>query len=149
MSCGSPVDGTAPVGVVLDHVRGDVQLAQHAHQTADVVGFIGTYGNSSRTVRDVVQHQQCSVGLGCTVGVRGHGFGNQPAAVLRHDVAQITEPGFLAFRLPVEPRIRIGGGCVRLVGALLALKIPAVARVVAASVLAPKALVAGPCFDQP
>ena len=92
------------------------------------------------------EHQQCGVTLRVAVGMRHHRCGNQPVAVLHQCMAQIAQLRLLAVALLVQPRIAIGGRFMRLVGAVLAVKVGAVTIV--GTILATEALLRGPGLDQ-
>ena len=147
LPCGSAVQIAATALVVLRNMGCHIQLPHRAHKIVAVIGLVGAHRDPPlTTVLLLLQHQQCCVALGVSIGVRHHRRGNQPVAVLHQRVAQIAQLGLLAIALLVQPRIRISGRFMRLVGTLLATEIRAVA--VIGVVFAAKALLRCPRLDQ-
>ena len=144
---GAAVEVTAPSLVVLGYMRSHVQLPCHVHEILGVVGLVRAHGDTARVaLLLLLEHQQGRVAFRESVGMGDHGGGDQAIAVLDKRVAQITQLRLLAVTLLVEPRIGIGGRCMRLVRALLAVKVRAVAIV--ATALGTKALLRGPGLNQ-
>src|SRR5215831_21218857 len=96
-------------------------------------------------------HLQRGLALRCPGGQGQTRVDHQSVPVLHQNVPQIAKPGGLAWPLAVQSGIGIGGRGVRLIAALLAVKvllaIAAGRRRRAAAVLGANALDAGPGFD--
>src|SRR5580704_6799458 len=83
----------------------------------------------------------------------GHFTADGKAIAVLHDgVRHVAKPALAAVALAIEPRIRVGGALMRLVGSLLAPEVllavaPAVGRI-AAAILWPKALHRRPSIEK-
>ena len=127
-------------------MRGHVQGSRGSHEVLRVVGLVRAHGDAPRTALLLVgQHQQRRLALGVAIGLGGHRGGDQTIAILHQGVAQIGQFGLLAVALLVQPRVRVGGRFVRLVGALAVVEVGTVA---VRSVLLAEALLRRPGLDQ-
>ena len=106
--------------------------AQVSNKIARVVSLVGTQGHTlAIRSHPLLGHLQGGFPFGRPRGWSQSGGGHQPVAVLHQHVSLIAQLGFLARSFPVEPRLRIGLGLVRLVAALLAVEVHRrVARIV-------------------
>lgn len=77
---------------------------------------------------------------------RHHGRSDQPVAVLHQGVAQIAQLQLFGGALPLQPCVAVGPRCMRLIRALLAMKILAIA--VFGAILRPEALLRSPSLNQ-
>lgn len=152
MDSGAPIDGRAPVGVVLSHMRRRVQLAHISDELAGVVALVRPDGDPVRA-GPLTDHRHGAVALGAARRWRDPRVHHQTVAVLHQRMTHVTQPGFLPLALAKLLRLGIGGRFMGLVAAPLAMKVPlripapALGRIVRA-VLAPHALHRGPSLDQ-
>jgi hypothetical protein len=113
----------APAGPleILGDVRNASELARDVDEFADVVGLIRPDCPSSprRAFPLRVQQQQPGFSLGAAVGLRGHRVDDQAMAVLDQQVPQIRQPRFGTLGLPLQFRVRVGLGRMRVIGPAL------------------------------
>src|SRR6516165_11250079 len=151
MAGGAAVDRRAPVAGVLGDMRRGVALAQCCDEAGSIVGLVGA-DRDAAVARPRLGHGQRRLALGRAGGRGQPRIDHQTIAILHHHVPYIGQLCRLTQPLAIEPRIRIAGRGVRLIAALLAVKIAlAIAtrrRRFAATVLRAEALHAGPGFDQ-
>src|SRR5580700_3148947 len=131
-------------------MRRDVALFESLHEVEDVISFVGAQRDASARTT-LVEPCQDSLTFGSPRGV-GHFTADGKAIAVLHDgVRHVAKPA-LAAALAIEPRIRVGGALMRLVGSLLAPEVllavaPAVGRI-AAAILWPKALHRRPSIEK-
>src|SRR6266436_1113348 len=143
---GSSVDGAAATlagcgdAVVLCHMRRDVDGAQIGHMVRSVIGFVFAHRNASAELVDFgPEHRLRSAPLSGAGGERDHAGHRQPMPVLHRGVANVAELRLPPGRLAVKSAVGIGRACMRVVRALLPMKVgPAV--IIAAAVLGTEAL---------
>src|SRR5258707_12535203 len=136
MPRGSAVEVRAAPLLVLGHMRGDVQGACSRDEILGVVGLVRAYGDAPpASCSLVLKHQQRGFALSVAVRLGDHGGGDQAVAVLHQRVPQIGQMRLLAVALLVQSRIRVGGRFMRVVGALLAMEVRAIAAIGIGTVL--------------
>ena len=133
-------------------MRGDAATAQLLNEAAHVISFVGAQRDPS-SAGAAVQHGERRLPLGGAGGLGEDAIDRQAVTVLHQCVAHVAEPGRLTVALLVEPRLRISGALMGLVGSLLLMEatLGVAARalgVVVAAVLAAEALQRGPGLDQ-
>jgi hypothetical protein len=146
MPRGSAVEVRAAPLLVLGHMRGDVQGTCGRDEILGVVSLVRAYGDAPpASFSLVLKHQQSGFALGVSIGLGHHGGGDEAVAVLHQRVSQIGQMRFLAIALLVQPRVRVAGRFMRVVGALLAMEVRAIGI---GTVLGAEALVRGPGLDE-
>ncbi len=115
--CRSAVHDRASALMVFGHMRRHVQGSCGSHEVLGVVGLVCAHGDAPRTALLLVgQHQQRGFALGVAIGLGGYRGSDQAVAVLHQRMAQIGQFGLPAVALFVQPRVRVGGRFMRLVG---------------------------------
>src|SRR5438046_743384 len=151
---GSLIDGAAAVLVlVLRYMRSHRRFPEFVDKISRVVVLVSTQRHPPRAAWNPRCHLQRRIPLGRAGRPREPRVHHQPVAVFHQHVAQIAELGFRSPRLLVQHRFRIAGRLMRLIAALLAVKVH---RWVAAiifrrgwrRVFALKTLLPRPRFDQ-
>src|ERR1700722_3331558 len=147
-----PIDGrTSPVGI-LRHVRSYVDLTEFGDEVLRVEPFVAAQGDGLRPVGVRFDQMQCRQPLGMARSARRGGADNQPVAVLHQCMPHEAELRLLAGTLAIQPSIRISRGGMRVVAALLAVKVslPIASRIRrrTGAVLRAEALGAGPGLQQ-
>ena len=98
MACRAPVDGGAPVGVVLGYVRGDLHLAQRRDEGGGVVVLVRAQCNPVASFH-AAQHGQRGLAFGGAGGVGEDRIDDEAVAVLHQDMAHVAQLRCLAARL--------------------------------------------------
>jgi hypothetical protein len=112
----SPVQIAGSVLVVLPYMRRHVQFTHRGYEILALVGPVGAHCNAPRAaLLLVVEHQQRHIALGVAISVSHHRSSNQHVAVFYQCMVQIAQRRLLTLALLVQPRIRIGHGCMHLV----------------------------------
>jgi len=129
------------------YVRRHTQLAHRVDEVARVIGFVRsrrdpTASLSGQLVQTLIKPHRAPP----CIRLRGHRCRDQPIPVLHQSMSQIAQLGFLACRLLIEPRFRVGARGVRLVCG--ATRRENLLRSPTAIVLAAKALLSRPGLDQ-
>ena len=128
---------------VLLHMRGDVEDTSCSDEVLRIVGLVRADRDAPRAaLPSLGKQEQGGVAFGLAICLGRHRGRNQAVAVLHQRMAQIRGLRLLAKALLREPRLRIGGGPVRLVRSLLPTEVRAIA--VVGTVLAAEALLRGP-----
>src|ERR1700722_20332625 len=123
MARGAAVDRRAPATVVLCHMWGDVDLAHLGDEVLRVEALVAANGDALGVVRVRLDQVLRRQPLGMPRGAGRDRTDDQLIAVLHQCVAHEAELGLLAAPLLIEPGVGIGGRGMRLIAALLAVKI--------------------------
>ena len=125
--------------IVLRYMRCDVAGAKIGHMIGGVIGLVRTGRDAAASGFALgLEHDLRGAALGGAVGLRDHAGHRQPMPVLHGDVAHIGEFSLPPRGLAVEPAVGIGRARMRVVLALLSMKVRTV--VVAAAILGAKTL---------
>ena len=123
MSRGSGVDGAAaPSLVVLRHMRRHIQIPHPSHEVPGVVSLVGGYRHALCPI-DPIGHSHGRIAFRRATRLQQFRIHHQPVPVFDHHVAAIGQLGFVTAALARQTCIRVGGRLVRIVTALLAVKV--------------------------
>ncbi len=99
----------------------DVGRDRHAAQPGDeiprVVALVTREGDAVLTGQ-ALEHHQRGIPFAMPIGRRDGRLRDQPGRMLHQHVTQVAQVRFAPVRFLVEPRIRIGGRLMRVVGVL-------------------------------
>src|SRR5579864_1206951 len=146
------IDCRAAFSVVLRHMRGAAAFTAAGNEVGGVIVLVTTDGAARLGI--VLDHVERRRALGGTVGLGQARVDDEAVAVLDHQVAHMAKLGLLAGALAEQAGVRVGGGEMRVILALLPMEValsiaPATwRRRRPDTVLRYKALHAGPRFDQ-
>src|SRR5246127_5826360 len=154
MSGRAPIDRRATVGVVLRDMRRAAALAATGDKVGGVIVLVGAHGAARLGI--VLDHVEGGRSLRRTVGLGEARIDDQPVAVLHHQMPHVAELGLLASALAEQAGVGVGSRGMRVVLALLAMKVAlGIAPSTAAragwwiiAILRHEALHAGPCLNQ-
>src|SRR5215467_1436912 len=118
---GPRINGRPAIGVVLGHMGRAAALATSSDEVRGVIAFVGANGASRFGV--VINHVKGSGAFSRTVGLREPSVDDEPVAVLRRQMAHVTEFCLLSSPLAEQPRVRIGCREMRIILASLAMKV--------------------------
>src|SRR5271169_4075546 len=143
----------APLMLVLRHVRSHRRFPQFPHEILRVVILVSAQRHTLAPTWNPRGHVEPRIALGCSRGPREPRVHHQPVAILHQYMPQVTQLGFAPARFPIQHRLWIGSGLVRLIPAFLPVKVH---RWIAAAVLwrwrrlvsSLKTLLPRPGFDQ-
>src|SRR5229473_78067 len=126
--------------IVLCHMRRHVDGAKVSHVIGGIVGLVLTDRDAAAGGFALgLQHDLRGVSLGGTIGMRDHAGHRQTMPVLHGGMTHIAELCLPPGRLAIKPAVWVAGTGMRVVLALLAMKVRAVV-IVTATVLGAKAL---------
>src|SRR5208282_5009109 len=119
----APIDGAAPgPSSVLRYVRGHIHMPALGNELGGVEAFVATYRRRVRTW-NLLQHDECCIALGATIGFQQFPVDDQSIAILYQQIAAIAQLRLLARSLACKLRIDVRRRFMRLVRALLAMKV--------------------------
>src|SRR5579871_329891 len=155
MSRGARVDCGTAIGIVLRDMRGAAALAAASDKVGGVIVLVAAYRAAGLGI--ILDHVERGRALGRAVRLGQSRIDDEPVAVLRHQMSHVAELGLLAGPFAEQPRVGVGGRRMRVILALLAMKV-AFGIATAASraglarlsiiILWDKALHRGPRLDQ-
>src|SRR6202167_6068648 len=116
------VNGTPTSLIVLRHVRRDVHVPCLGHEVFGVICLVGSYRD--RLIPwHLLHHDQRRIPLRCAIGLQQLYLGHQSVSVLHQHMPAVAEFGLFPRALLHQQRICIRRGRMRLVAALLSVKI--------------------------
>ena len=86
---------------VLGYMRRHLHLPALGHEVPGVIAFVGSHRDVA-CAGDLFQHHQTRIPLRRAVGLKQFRVYDQPVAVLRQEIAVVTELGFLAVAFPCQ-----------------------------------------------
>src|SRR5262249_21408948 len=116
------IDGREAIGHVLRHVRCNIEVPHVGHEVSRIEAFVGTHGDALGARRIAHDHVFRGFALDHTRHLSQFRLDDEAVAVLRHDVARISELCLLTLALLGEFGLGVRGRAVRLIAALLAVK---------------------------
>ena len=122
MARGATIDGGAASLGVLRDVRRHAEAAHLGDKVLGIVGLVPTQCDASAR-RQILHHRDGRFTLRRPGGGGSGRIHNQGIAVLHQHMRHVAQLGGLPGRLLEQPGVRIGGRGVRLVAALLAVKV--------------------------
>jgi len=121
-TCGTSVDGAAPSLGVAGDVGLDVALLQCRDEVLCVIAFVRAERGTNLRASSRQQIQRTPV-LASAAGVAHVHRHQQAVAILHQGIGQIAQLRFLALAFADQAHVRIGGGGVRVVAALVAVEV--------------------------
>src|SRR5206468_916501 len=150
------IDRRAAIGIVLRDMRRAAAFTAACDEVGGVIVLVAAHRAAGLGV--VLDHVERSRALRRAVGLGQSRIDDEPVAVLRHQMPHVTELGLLAGAFAEQPGVGIGRRRMRIIPALLAVKVAlGIAPTAAAAALSRggiaaiprhKALHAGPSLDQ-
>ena len=130
---GAGVDSAAAGSLdVLCHMRRDVLFAARLHEAVGVVALVGADRDADLGTAHIAQHQRCGIALGGAVGLRCTSVDHEAMAVVGQNVTQVAQQCRGDMALAIELRLRIRGGGVDVIAALLSVPVLGRAAVIRA-----------------
>src|SRR5262249_35066404 len=128
MADSATIDGGEAIGRVLRYVRCNIEVPHVGHEVSRIKALVGTHGDALGARRIAHDHVFRGFALDHTRHLSQFRLDDEAVAVLRHDVARISELCLLTLALLGEFGLGVRGGAVRLIAALLAVKSSRAAR---------------------
>src|SRR5262249_51010896 len=122
MADSATIDGGEAIGRVLRHVRCNIEVAHVGDEVSRIEALVGTHGDALGARRIAHDHVFRGFALAHTRHLTQFRLDAEAVAVLRHDVARISELCLLTLALLGEFGLGVRGRAVRLIAALLAVK---------------------------
>src|SRR5262249_8576923 len=114
------IDGGGAIGRVLRYVPCNIEVPHVGHEVSRIEALVGTHGDALGARRIAHDHVFRGFALDHTRHLSQFRLDDEAVAVLRHDVARISEICLLTLALLGEFGFGVRGGAVRLIASLLA-----------------------------
>jgi hypothetical protein len=121
MAGGTRVDGRTAIRIVLRDMRGAAELAAASHKVSGVIILVAAHGAAGLGI--VLNHRKRGRALRRAIGFGQLRIDDEPIAVLRHQMTHVAELGLLAGAFAEQSRVGVGSRRMRVILALLAMKV--------------------------
>src|SRR5262245_47784236 len=122
MADSATIDGGEAIGRVLRYVRCNIEVPHVGHEVSRIEALVATHGDALGARRIAHDHVFRGFALDHIRHLTQFRLDDEAVAVLRHDVARISELCLLTLALLGAFGLGVRGGAVRLIAALLAVK---------------------------